>query len=259
LKKAKLLVVNADDFGFTTDVNDGIIEGHRGGILTATTLLAGGGAFDHAVRLAKAHPTLDVGCHLALVGGKSSIPPFRELPGSVAQLIEAIALRQIRVYDEFVAQMNKLIASGLNLTHLDTHKHTHLLPSVAAAVGRVSREFGIPWVRRPLPLPLAEPFLCAILRRQGCRMTDYFLGFRQTGKLGTAAMAGLISSLSEGSSEIMCHPGYFGRELRASRTRLKQSRALELEALLSPEVREAVDRAGVRLVNYAELAGMPHQ
>ena len=63
------LVVNADDFGFTPDVNEGIVEAHRHGILTATTLMANGAAFEDAVRLARERPTLDIGCHLVLIGG----------------------------------------------------------------------------------------------------------------------------------------------------------------------------------------------
>ena len=84
----KSLVVNADDFGFTRDVNEGIVEAHRHGILTATTLRATGRAFDNAVRLAKETPALDIGCHLVLVGD----PPF---PRTVAQLTRAIALKRI--------------------------------------------------------------------------------------------------------------------------------------------------------------------
>ena len=80
------LVVNADDFGFTPDVNSGIVEAHRRGILTATTLMANGDAFDDAVRLAREAPSLDVGCHLVLIGGLSLVTgkPF---PATVAQLL----------------------------------------------------------------------------------------------------------------------------------------------------------------------------
>ena len=87
------LVVNADDFGFTPDVNSGIVEAHRRGILTATTLMANGDAFDDAVRLARETPSLDVGCHLVLIGGRSLVTgnPF---PSTVAQLLRALARRR---------------------------------------------------------------------------------------------------------------------------------------------------------------------
>ena len=87
MNSRKQLVVNADDFGFTPDVNEGIMEAHRDGILTATTLMANGAAFDHAVRLARQTPALDVGCHLVLVGGRSLLPGRRPLPASVPELL----------------------------------------------------------------------------------------------------------------------------------------------------------------------------
>src|SRR5437763_10860111 len=111
----KRLVVNADDFGFTHDVNQGIIEAHGQGILTATTLMATGAAFDDAVRLARENPGLDIGCHLVLVGSPG-------LPDTVAQLVQALALRRIRVYDQLVKQVRRVVDAGLRPTHLDTHK-----------------------------------------------------------------------------------------------------------------------------------------
>lgn len=258
------LVVNADDFGFTSDVNQGIVQAHREGILTATTIMSCGAAFDHAVRLARENPTLDVGVHLVLVGQ----PPF---PKTVAQLIRAVALKRIRIYDELKAQVRRVIDSGIEPSHLDTHKHTHLLPPVLNAVARISEEFKIRWVRRPFDFPL-EPHgipwqkrfvnrafgivrtrFAPVLARHGCRSTDYFAGFQITGKFDASDVAKLIRSLPEGSTEFMCHPGLCTAELRAARTRLKESRERELQALTSPEAHEALRESGVELVNYREL------
>jgi hypothetical protein len=99
LSLRKQLVVNADDFGFTPDVNQGIVEAHRRGILTATTLMANGAAFEDALRLAAETPSLDVGCHLVLISGRS-LSTGKPLPLTVPQLLAAMARRQIRVYDE---------------------------------------------------------------------------------------------------------------------------------------------------------------
>ncbi|MDP9112771.1 MAG: ChbG/HpnK family deacetylase [Acidobacteriota bacterium] len=260
------LVVNADDFGFTRDVNQGIVEAHRQGILTATTLMATGAAFEDAVRLARENPHLDVGVHMVLVGE----PPF---PLTVAQLTRAVALGRLRVYDELRAQVRRILDAGLEPTHLDTHKHTHLLPPVLAAVAQLSEEYKIPWVRRPFDLPLtpAGPgttwakratskslglvrgHFARVLARHGCRSTDHFAGFQITGHYAAADLARLIRALPEGSTEFMCHPGVCGRELRAARTRLKESREQELRALTSPEVRIALTEAGVQLVSYRGL------
>jgi predicted glycoside hydrolase/deacetylase ChbG (UPF0249 family) len=258
------LVVNADDFGFTRDVNQGIVEAHQRGILTSTTLMACGAAFDDAVRLARETPSLDIGCHLVLVGSQ----PF---PESVAGLIQALALRRIHVYEELSAQVRRILDAGLKPTHLDTHKHTHLLPPVLDAVARISEEFAIPWVRRPFDFPLQPDGIGwtkrvvshsfngvrgrfqRVLTRHGCRFTDHFAGFQITGHYDAASLVKLIRALPEGSTEFMCHPGHCGEELRAARTRLKESREQELRALTASEVREALEEEGVRLAGFAEL------
>jgi predicted glycoside hydrolase/deacetylase ChbG (UPF0249 family) len=267
----KQLIVNADDFGFTKDVNAGIVEAHTRGILTATTLMANGTAFGDAVRLAKEHPALDVGCHLVLVGGRSLVDG-RELPGSIAELLVVLARRRMDPYAELRAQAAKILESGLRPQHLDTHKHTHLLPPVLEAVARVGEEFGIRWVRRPMDFPLAAGAAplgkrvvsrCfgalrgrfhRVLARHGCRTTDYFAGFQMTGRYDAAELAALIRALPEGSTEFMCHPGFCTGELRAARTRLKESRVAELAALTAREVREAVEESRVRLVRYGDVA-----
>ena len=270
MRARKLLVINADDFGFTPDVNEGIVEAHRGGMLTATTMLANGAAFDDALRLARETPSLDIGAHLALVSGRSVLTG-RPLPAGVPQLLAALALRRIRPYEELRAQLARLVGAGLRPTHLDTHKHTHLAPPVLDAVSRVGEEFGIRWVRRPFDFPLEAPAGPAskrmasralgllrgrfqrVLTRHGCRSTDHFAGFRITGRFGAAELVELIGALPEGSTELMCHPGRCREPLRKARTRLKDSRERELAALLSGEAREALRRHGVELVNYAGL------
>jgi len=260
----KRLVVNADDFGFTGDVNRGIVEAHRKGILTAATLMATGAAFEDAVRLAKENPALDIGCHLVLVGA----PRF---PDSVAKLTTAVTLGRIRIYDELLVQVRRIVDAGLKPTHLDTHKHTHLLPPVLAAVARISEEFGIRWVRRPFDFPmqpggagltkravsgafgLVRGRFERVLARHGCRSTDHFAGFQITGRFDASSLAGLIRALPEGSTEFMCHPGLCTEELRSARTRLKESREQELRALTAPEVRRALEETGVELVSYRDL------
>jgi len=266
------LVVNADDFGFTCDVNQGIVEAHCQGILTATTLMANGAAFDDAISRARESPLLDIGCHLVLIGGKSLVTG-RAYPASVPRLIGALACREIRPYDEFRAQIQKIVDAGIEPTHLDTHKHTHLAPPVLDALARLSEEFGIRWVRRPFDFPLnalrgAVPSLKRltsdmlgllrrpvrrVLDRHGCRTTDHFAGFQITGRFHVKELVELIALLPEGSTEFMCHPGRCGADLRAAHTRLKESRERELEALMAPEVREALTRCEVELVNYSGL------
>jgi chitin disaccharide deacetylase len=235
------LIVNADDFGFTRDVNEGIVEAHRNGILTATTLMAYGGAFDHAVALARETPSLDIGCHLVLVDR-----------WGMKNLAWAMAQSESRVFESFAAQVRKIVNAGIQPTHLDTHKHAHLLPSVLNAITRVAREFGIVWVRRPLVFAQ---------RRQlrGLQTTDHFTGFRATGHLNRESLIMELERLREGLTEFMCHPGKSGAELRAASTRLKESRAIELTALTSVEARAVIERRGIELVNYRSWTPGPGQ
>lgn len=259
------LIVNGDDFGFTRDVNEGIVEAHRHGILTATTLMANGAAFDHAVSLARNTPSLDVGCHLVLVQGRSVLDPSRELPGTLPELVRALMQRNLPVYEELSAQVQKIARAGIRPTHLDTHKHTHLLPPVLEAVARIAHAYRIPWVRRPfdfgidtrarvmksavtLGMRITRP---AFNRALGeLKTTDHFTGFQITGSLDGHRLVETLERLPEGLTEFMCHPGKMGAELSNAETRLKHTRPIELAALVSAEARAVIERRGIELVNY---------
>lgn len=259
----KRLIINADDFGFTTDVNAGIVQAHSDGILTSTTLMANGCAFSDAVRLARETPSLDVGCHLVLVQG-TSLFTGKPLPKSPRQLLFALARGGFDVCEELRLQIEKILAAGITPTHLDTHKHTHLIPTVFRTVTRLASEFKIPYVRLPLDRTLrvagfslgsAENFYRRIARRHGVFMTDNFLGFRLTGSLTEETLAAAILALPDGLTELMCHPGLLGPELSKAETRLKESRVRELKALTSPSVRRLVAESGVRLSPFCRLEG----
>ena len=150
----KYLIPNADDFGYTRDVNEGIIHAHRQGILTATTLMATGAAFDHAVELARENPTLDVGVHLVLVGSEG-------FPPTVAQLIQQIARGRIRIYDELAAQVRKVLERR-HSAHSSGYAQAHA--PVAAGIERrgahrvrVSNSVGAPSVRSAACTAAAYP------------------------------------------------------------------------------------------------------
>ncbi|HYZ87158.1 MAG TPA: ChbG/HpnK family deacetylase [Bryobacteraceae bacterium] len=269
-KVSRQLVVNADDFGYSRDVNRGIIEAHTKGILTATTLMGNGSAFDDAVALAKSHPALDIGCHLVLVEGPS-LATGQPLPRSVRELTMAVLFRRLNPYLELRPQVERIVNQGLRPTHLDTHKHTHLLPAVLDAVAKLSEEFDIRWVRRPFdfplsatgtPLPLRATSTAfsmmrlqfhAKLARHGCRTTDHFAGFQLTGRFRTGQLTQLIRALPPGSTEFMCHPGFCTSELRGMSTRLTEQREMELEALIDPAIRDVLIAERVQLVTYRDL------
>ena len=257
------LIVNADDFGFTRDVNEGILACHRDGILTATTLMATGTAVRHAVELAKSTPTLDVGCHLVLVQGP-------DLPQDIPSLVQALAWNRIDPLAHFRKQLETILKAGIRPTHLDTHKHTHLIPQVLKAVLRVSEEYNIKWVRKPADFardasaPRALQLTSATMRfalsgfdrkltAANARRTDHFTGFQLTGRMTAQSLAATLHALPEGSTELMCHPGFLGQELLHANTRLKQSRVEEWRALCSPLVRSVLAKEKIQLTGYRAL------
>ncbi|MBX7220814.1 MAG: ChbG/HpnK family deacetylase [Blastocatellia bacterium] len=288
------LIVNADDFGMCHGVNTGIVAGHTNGIITSATLMANGDAFDEAVALAKAHPTLGVGCHLVLLGGRPVTNPrlvpsllepdgtFNNDFGTFTRRLVTGKLKVTEIICEFRAQIEKIQAAGLQLTHLDSHKHSHAHPLVLDAMLQVATEFGIPAIRNPFerfwraPLKTLETgSKVTLLKQQASRLVmsryarqfnhhvagrpvrtpEHFFGFMHTGLLTTSLVTCLLAKLPTGTSELMCHPSHLDDTLATYKTRLKESRVRELQIMMSPEVRETVNRLNIRLVNFQQGLG----
>jgi len=284
------VILNADDFGLTRGVNEGIMRAHREGILTSATLMANGPAFDDAIERAKANPRLGIGCHLVLSGGlavapREEIPSLAGLDGALPESLAALVVRvtsgSLRIDDietELRAQIEKIRAAGIEPSHVDTHKHAHAHPRVMSVVARVARACGISRIRNPVEdlrdswrttrsegpariLNLAAA--CAVRsvrfqfrslsRRYGLLSPDHFLGLAATGRLNAAALARLMEALPEGRTEIMLHPGIWDPELEKVGSRLQRQRETEMEALLAPEVGRAVKEHNIRLITYRDL------
>ena len=289
----KKLIVNADDFGLTEGVNRAIIHGHRNGIITSATLMANGEAFDSAVAASSAEPRLGVGAHLNLTQGRpvsnaSEVPSiisqdgfFFPSPGILARRIMARQVEPVEVEKELRSQIEKVASAGVRITHLDSHKHIHLLPPLFGLVLKLARTYRIDCVRCPVEpasgalVPLqsevpgwprkAKQYLLARalstlaasqvrkVAHAGIYRTDYFFGLSQTGFLDAAILEQMIRAVPEGSTEIMCHPGYVDAALQQTRTRLRAQRETELEALTSPGIRQAVAEMGIELISYGQL------
>jgi predicted glycoside hydrolase/deacetylase ChbG (UPF0249 family) len=144
--------VNADDFGLTSGVNRAIVELHGAGVVTSTTLMARAGATEEAIELARATPSLGVGCHVVLVDGRPVLPP-EQIPslidGRTGQFLPTLSgfllrlfagrIRSEEIEAEVSAQIAFLQRSGVRLTHVDAHKHTHIFPAVLRPVVRAAR------------------------------------------------------------------------------------------------------------------------
>jgi hopanoid biosynthesis associated protein HpnK len=278
------LIVNADDFGLTEGVNRGIGEGHERGIVTSATLMACGKRFEQATSLAKTLPRLGVGCHVVLVDGQPMANPseiqslmmagsasFQDKLMSFAAKAASGRLDENQIEVEIAAQIRKLQAAGVAVSHLDSHKHTHMFPVVLRGLLRAAKTLGVRAVRNPFePLVFArlsrwkrqfQLRLMGSFRRNfrhaleeaGLVAPDGCIGVAVTGGLDQNAFRQLIESLPEGTWEFVSHPGYNDRELDQVNTRLRRSREIELEILTSQASKEVLQREQVQLISYREL------
>jgi hopanoid biosynthesis associated protein HpnK len=289
----KKLIVNADDFGLTEGVNRAIINGHRTGIITSTTLMANGMAFDSAVAASSTTPELGVGVHLNLTQGRpvcdaSQVPSivtsegsFYPSPGILAWRILTRKIKSTDVENELRSQIEKVATAGIRITHMDSHKHIHLLPPIFSVI-KLAREHGIDCVRCPIepastalgpfkygstgwPRTAKQYFLGRALStlaayqvkrldHAGLDRPEHFYGLSQTGFLDGAILEQILRAVPDGTSEIMCHPGYVDQELLRARTRLRAERETELEALTRLGIRQLVAGLGIELISYDKLA-----
>ena len=287
------LIVNADDFGYTSGVNRAIVEAHSRGVVTSSTLMANGQAFDEAVQFAKTVPKLSVGCHLVLTDGDPVLPSnqlasltraghFRD--GMFAFAARAIAggMSANEITEEASAQIQKLQSAGIAVSHIDTHKHTHLFPRILHPLLRAAADCGVRAVRNPfgprMPLRssqlLARPGLWVrhvevrvlsafankfrqAVDREGFATPDGTLGIVVTGALDETLFYAIARSIPEGTWEFVCHPGYNDSDLRLGRTRLRESRETELRVLTLPAARDLLAQQGVELISYRDLSSNP--
>jgi predicted glycoside hydrolase/deacetylase ChbG (UPF0249 family) len=262
------LILNADDFGLTPGINRAVAELHAAGALTSATLMANGPAFEDAITTARTIPTLGVGCHIVLTDGTpisdpKNIPTLLGPDGktfrpSLSGFFLAVLRGRVSEDDiarEALAQIQKLQRAGINVTHIDTHKHTHILPAVARPLLQVAEHTGITAIRNPFEQPWSlrigrSPairrlqvalvaslrsrfFALPQIRNRTVRTTDGTIGISATGSLNATTLGTILTALpAEGLYELVLHPGYNDPDLDAITTRLRTSRNTEREALL---------------------------
>ena len=288
------LIVNADDLGWTESVNRGIAEAHRHGIVTSASLLANGQAFASGVELARTTPALGVGVHLNLsdgepVSGRESAKSLVNARGEFEATPESLLLRLARratlleaVEREWDAQIRKVRDAGIAPAHVDGHRHVHMLPGLFEIAVRLAKKHGIGAIRisheesslrvalaagrqqrgavvmkqgmQARGLKLIARDARELAERAGLATADYFCGIAQTGELTREGVTRLLEVLPEGTTELMCHPGYADDALVKSATRLKVSRQTELAILTDTAIRNLVASRGIRLVDYAFIA-----
>jgi hopanoid biosynthesis associated protein HpnK len=266
------LIVNADDFGRSSAINQAVIRAHREGILTTASLMVGGAAAEEAVQLARQNPSLGVGLHLTLVCGRSCL---REIPGlitkdgefadspvrtGIAYFFRSNLVPQLR--EELAAQFEKFHQTGLRLDHVNGHLHFHLHPTIFSLLMQNAQEWKITafrltrdpfwlnarlakgrwlyrWSHWMIYLILsrkAEP----VLRQEHIRHTAAVFGLLQNARVDETYVGKLLRRLPEGDSELYSHPS------------LDEFRN-ELDALISPNVGRLVKERGIKLIRYQDL------
>jgi predicted glycoside hydrolase/deacetylase ChbG (UPF0249 family) len=275
----KKLIVNADDFGLSAAINAGIVRSHVDGIVTSTSIVASGEAFGEAVQQSRMYPSLGVGVHLTLVEENSvcapdqipTLAPTGVLPRTYGKLLKGIAEGSIHTADierELQAQIDKCLAAGIKITHLDSHQHTHTLPLLFPRVIKLAKQYGVHCIRLPRCWPqlrfvagerfLAKCVLCVFAHSDALlfsssdyKTTDHFAGLFESGRLTTAALSDILEDLKMGATELCCHPACDDPSPRYANW--NQRRQIELASLTNPLIRKILQDAGVQLISYAQL------
>ena len=286
LRLVTRLILNADDFGMTSGVNRSVVKLHRTGALTSATMMARAAATGEAVGEARANPRLGVGCHVVLVDGAAALPSeqipslavasgaFRPTLGKFVRDLFLGRIRDPEIELEAVAQIRSLQAAGVRVTHIDTHKHTHMFPRVLRPVLRAALQCGVRAIRNPFEpdwalkatpgapaLRRAQVRLLRIFGREfekltseaGVSTTDGAIGVLATGTLDARSVSSLLLAMPEGTWELVCHPGYVDVDLESVRTRLRESREVEREALAEVVPEFLGKRRDVTAIHFGDL------
>jgi chitin disaccharide deacetylase len=283
-KIVKRLIVNADDFGLHPAVNRAIIEGHASGCITSTSLMPGGGAYHEALAMAESCPGLGVGIHLTLVGERpvsdpARVPSLVDSEGRFCEnylqflarfLLGKVALADIRC--ELAAQLDKVAADGIIVSHVDSHQHLHVFPGIIDIVLELAAERSIMTLRipeEPLIFTGGYPFTVGRIigrtglsllagwarlkaRRRGFDAPDSFFGMLAGGNMQEEYFMNIINALPPGTSEIMVHPGNNDVMLQELYNWPHHWQS-ELAAVTSSKVLGQLTKQEIELISFREL------
>jgi predicted glycoside hydrolase/deacetylase ChbG (UPF0249 family) len=278
------ILFNADDFGLAAGVNQSILDLNRAGALTSATLMA---TAPHTAAAANAAvPSLGIGCHVVLVDGHPALPHAKipalarpdgllrpTLGGFVRDLLRG-RIPESEIELEATAQIRHLQSLGIQVTHLDTHKHTHMFPHVLRPLLRAANVCGIPAIRNPFEpdwalkaTPNAPPLrrlqvrllrtrqleFLKLVKAAGLTTTDGSIGVLATGTLNAETLRSLLAAIPAGTWELVCHPGYVDDDLNRAHTRLRESRAVEHAALIETVPRFLAEHHEIKAIHFGQI------
>ena len=270
----KNLIVTADDFGISKEVNDAVESAHMNGILTTTSLMVSEAFAHDAVKRTTIMPNLGVGLHLALSRARPASPP-----SAIPDLIDKNGLlrsdlvgagfrffflphvrKQLEI--EITAQFEAFAKTYLRLDHVNAHNHLHLHPTVLSLILKIGKQHGMKSVRLPIDpstrgfgAACLKPWLVLMksrLRKHGIKHNDVLLGLGETGSLNTKTLISMIDGLSSQTAELMCHPAtgpWADMDPHAKDSR----HDLEFKALIDKETLNAIYKNSVMLCAYRDI------
>jgi predicted glycoside hydrolase/deacetylase ChbG (UPF0249 family) len=267
----KYLIVTADDLGLAKSINEGIAKACREGIVSSVSVIPTGEAFDDALKVVKDLDLKEIGAHLALTETKpllSSSKNYKNHNLFVRDIIFGkAAFGEIR--GELKAQLELLKKTGIEITHLNSHEHIHMMPGILDIFVSLAKEFNIPALRcprgdRPVrAFSIRDLYKKSVLsyfsgrtagsfKSSGLLYTDRFLGLLDAGKLKEDILLEMLGGLKDGVTELVCHPGFLSPEV-IDRYKWHVGAEEELFALTDHRVKNAIKNNGIRLIAYGEL------
>ena len=266
----KQIIITADDFGISQEINEAVEIAHTQGILSATSLMVGEAFAEDAARRAKLMPSLGVGLHLALTRGKSvldpkKIPDLVDASGRFKDNLFMCGLRfffNSKVHLQLAAEINAQFKAfqnfELKLDHVNVHNHMHMHPTVLDLILNIGGNFGMRAMRLPktphAPIYL-KPWMLHIknkLNDNNIHHNDVLMGLSETGKMNSTTMQQCLKNLSSGVTEIMCHPAtgpWAGLDTHAKHFNFDK----ELAALIHPDVKTALKNTKAKVIRFGDL------
>ncbi|SDN71025.1 hypothetical protein SAMN04487897_104161 [Paenibacillus sp. yr247] len=251
----KYLIVNADDFGISPGVNKGVVEAYKAGGITSTTLMVNMPGFKDAINWSRSLPDLGVGLHFNLTYGRpvsnpNSIPSLVQKDGTFYN-IKTVCTRDERdIETELTAQWNRFLASGLRPTHLDSHHHIHqIFPSVYKTMAHLAEKENIPMRRSQTTDETVYP---------SPLMTDYVILDTYEKQDGLNLLLQYLNQLPEGTTELMCHPGYADDILREI-SEWTDAREAELAVFRDPAIKQTCQALNIQPIHYGMLSSILKQ
>lgn len=258
----KLLIINADDFGYSPGVNSGIIYSHQHGILTSATLMANMPGTQEAVALAKQHPGLGIGAHLTLTAGRPVIKELGTLTDDDGNFFKLPSYHEKRplyreeeIFIEWCAQIDYLMRQGLTLTHLDSHHHVHSFPENQLIARAVSERYGLPFrnsrgaeKKAVVPANYRNDICVDMMNTEMIRSLDRAYVMDKEACL--AELSQTFNAIADHEIvEAMVHPAFVDETLYYQSS-FHLQRMREVEILVASEVRNMLDMLGYQFVHY---------